>query len=173
VGILEILRTDHDEIKSKLDTLAEEHARTPGSPGRSRKVDLFFQCKLATVSHNRAEEGTLYAALKGRPQTARLVGANPDEHLIFEELLRDLEQLNGKGYEWRNALIVLRERLEDHMRREEHKIFAAARAEFTEEELLRLAVDYEALRGEIIEGFAYHPMGRTKINPAGLDLGGR
>jgi hemerythrin superfamily protein len=169
MGIFEMLKADHLEIRDKVESLLDE---SPSDPHQSNKVDLFFDLKLTMVSHNRAEETSLYDFMAKKPETMYLVVESKDEHLEVEELLQDLEGLNPQDYSWRNTVILLKEKLELHLDREEDLIFERARKVLSEEENLRLAEDYETLRAEIIEGYPYHPMGRSKINPVGLNLRG-
>jgi len=125
-------------------TLVQQHREVEEMLARLQSVDVderepsCAQMRTALLSHARAEETTLYAALEraGEMREAKHVKR---EHREIEDALRELEALDYTDVRWSNALGKLTDAVEHHVEEEESVAFDSAAASMDESELDALA----------------------------------
>lgn len=131
--ILQLLKKDHDEVKSQLKQLV-------GTTGRaSKKRDqLFAKIKTALQAHSHAEDRVFYQPLMEHDEAEDAVMKAEVEHKIVEGLLAELEREPKGDARWLAKCTVLMELVEHHVKEEEREMFKLARKAFDKAELERM-----------------------------------
>lgn len=176
MDIFELIRADHAEIRSLLNEVIDQTSiAIPRSKHDLERPsdweEALHDLKLSVVAHNRAEEEVLYTRLgeaSGRPG---LGGGKTHEHRIAESLLAEIEKMNPRDLDWSEKLALLRNVMESHQAEEETQTFDLLRKSIDVDESHRLAVLFEKIRDRIGQT-RRHPMGRSRLNPEGLNLDG-
>lgn len=143
MAIYQKIKSDHDKLKSLLQTLvaATEH--------NADTKKLLEEIEQELVPHARAEEAILYNSLKEESDTAKqLIADSFQEHVQAEGLLRTLKGLSSIGVEWSTAANKLKESLEEHIEKEEGEVFNKAKEIFTDEEARQFGEVFEKAKEE-------------------------
>jgi iron-sulfur cluster repair protein YtfE (RIC family) len=120
-NIFEKLRQDHVEIRN----LFEQVLQKSNAPLRERQ-NLFLKLKTKLLSHTKSEQEFFYENFKQEDSTRDLALKSEAEHHKAEDLLQDLEREGQSLRDWISSLEVLRQTMEEHMRREEKEFFPLA-----------------------------------------------
>lgn len=135
--ILNKLRQEHLEMESLLSEIS-------GSKNLKLRKVLFARFKEEIISHMEAEESILYSKISaGISGMKAILEENNQEHHHMKELLQRLNFLDENSDEWFETLLDLKESCRIHVDHEENKLFAAVKEDFTPEELVQLAADFE------------------------------
>jgi hemerythrin-like domain-containing protein len=137
VDIYALLKADHDRVKQlfvRIDS-AED--------GRQRDR-LFQEIRKELMLHKEAEERTFYAALSVLPQMTDRIEEGLEEHADIEELLEELDGLDGEEDDFLAQLDELREEVEHHVEEEEGGVFERARQLLSAEQAAKIAREFEA-----------------------------
>lgn len=147
--LFRVLMQQHREIDKLLDRLA-----TCDEGARER---LFAALAAKLVSHARAEESTLYAAL-----VAAEIADDPHvsddaiaDHAAIDEALLELDQCQRRASAFTRKLSRLTDVVQRHVQREENELFARARAQLNVEKLYRIQQQYEERQREELEQLGY------------------
>jgi hemerythrin superfamily protein len=145
--IYQLLKDDHEELKTVLDQLIA--AESP-----ERRSDLIAKVRDGLIPHARAEEAVFYNSLREYERAREKIGHSFVEHLSAETLLRALQVQEKVMGNWQKGARKLKEALDHHINEEEGEIFALARQFFTEEEAEMMGGAFERLKAETMpEGF--------------------
>lgn len=142
---LQLLKDDHDKVKSmleKLDKTTEraEVTRTEGLQALKRELTV----------HETIEEEILYPALKEFAKTKDIALEAYEEHHVVDTIMSELEQTPVDDETWEAKLTVMKENLEHHIEEEEGEMFKQARQVMDEGELSELG-DRMTARREVLQ----------------------
>lgn len=130
--ILELIRADHNFIRSLLDELA-------GNP-ETRDVRC-ITLRRELPGHMYAEEATLYARLRDvAPEEIR---QSTSEHSNIRDMLARFEAIPLRDEAWMPALAELRDLVEAHFAAEEEVLFSRAEHYLSRSELFELSEGFE------------------------------
>ncbi|CVK31938.1 hemerythrin domain-containing protein [Methanoculleus bourgensis] len=126
--ILELIRADHDFIRSLLDELADNP--------ETRDVRC-ITLRRELPGHMYAEEATLYARLRGvAPEEIR---QSISEHSDIRDMLARFEAIPLRDEAWMPALAGLTDIVKAHFAAEEEVIFSRAEHYLSRSELFELS----------------------------------
>ena len=125
-----LLKDDHATIKKMLADGEETTERA-----EKTRTELFERLKAFLEIHERIEEEVLYPALKAHPKSREIALEGFEEHHVVDEILEELDATPVTDEKWGAKFKVAKENLEHHMDEEEDEMWAAARREFTDDEL--------------------------------------
>jgi len=126
--ILELVRDDHEFIRSLLDDLA--------SKPETRDVRC-ITLRRELSGHMYAEEATLYARL--REMAPEEIWESIREHTDIRDALAHLETIPLSDEAWMPALDDLRDQVEAHFTAEEGEVFARAEHHLSRSDLFELS----------------------------------
>jgi hemerythrin superfamily protein len=127
---LKLLEKDHKLFRQLLAEGEETTER-----GVKTRTELFDRLKREITIHEQMEEQVLYPALQEVAKSRDIALEGYEEHHVVDEIFGELEQTPPTDDTWAAKFKVARENLEHHMEEEETDMWAAARREFTEDEL--------------------------------------
>jgi hemerythrin superfamily protein len=130
VDALKLLEEDHRLVKQ---ILAEGESTT--ERGEKTRAELFARLKRELTIHEQMEEEVLYPALREISKSRDIALEGYEEHHVVDEIFSELEQTPPSDDTWGAKFKVAKENLEHHIEEEETEMWAAARREFTEDEL--------------------------------------
>jgi iron-sulfur cluster repair protein YtfE (RIC family) len=136
-GIIDALRSDHDEVR-------EMFGRLEQASGENRK-ELFQRLLSELVRHEVAEEEILRPVSR-RDAGEAIASARIKEESEAEELLKEMEKLDTGSPEFTAKLAKLRQEVESHAEAEETKEFPRVEEKETPERLQQLGKAYEAAK---------------------------
>jgi hemerythrin superfamily protein len=142
--ILDTLQTEHDEVQSLLERLAESDS------GREQK-SLVAKIKQALIPHTKAEEKVVYdAVLALRGKEAKIDGNEGYlEHGLASETLKKLDRLTANTPEFKAAAKVLKELIDHHVQEEERNIWSQVKENFSGEQRERMNRDFLAAKKRV------------------------
>lgn len=103
------------------------------------RLELFNRVKLLIVAHMIAEERAIYSRFRKKA----LIKLSDREHHDIKEYLQRLNLINFGSNEWLDVFKHFRFIVEKHCEDEENDMFTEARKEFTNEELVDFAKEFE------------------------------
>lgn len=115
------LKKDHDLARELLEQLS----KTRTSSVR-RRAELLRRLAIELKIHKLAEEAVFYPALMEREETRLLVEAALQEHAETDHLLNELRSIRPEDDDWKQRLLQLRDRVEQHIRSEERELLPEA-----------------------------------------------
>jgi len=118
----DLLISDHREILSMLDDMAQQPA---DSTGRRLTTYLMFKRKLA--KHAMAEEDVVYPILHSQGQDPQASKHLYDEHADMKIALFEMEESLKNGTDWKPQVQALRQLIASHAREEEEVVFPRLR----------------------------------------------
>jgi len=130
--ILELIRDDHDLIRSLFDELE--------SNPETRDVRC-ITLRRELPGHMYAEEATLYARL--RDVVPEEIRRSLDEHDEVRTAIARFETIPPRDSAWMPALRELREDVEAHFTTEEGEVFTLAERHLSEDNLFELAETFQ------------------------------
>lgn len=115
--IYDALRESHEIQRSLLRKLLRS------KPGTQERISLFKEVRIELAAHEAAEERFLYA-----PMLMDDMGLNSTRHALHEhheidELVEDVQKLDGTGAAWLEKAKELSHKVHHHLREEEKKFF--------------------------------------------------
>jgi hemerythrin-like domain-containing protein len=144
----QLLEKDHNQVKDLLEKLQD----TSDSAVKTREK-LFLQLKKEILPHLKAEEKTLYPALKEEKDSRRKAMESIEEHHVTELVLHELDQLGKNEEHWAAKFEVFKELVEHHIEEEEEEIFSFAEEVLDEESIDQIMKSFqeekEKIRSEI------------------------
>lgn len=135
--IFEALRADHDTHRDLLSRLD----KTQGASTERRQ--LFLTLRRELESHAAAEERCFYAHLMQAPAAMDVSRHGVAEHHEIDELIAEVMGRDDDDPHWLTSFRKLREKVEHHMKDEEHGIFQLAGRVLPEDEKTKLAASFE------------------------------
>jgi len=142
--VIEILTHDHHEVEQMFAELDRLHGAT-GEQAQSRRKDLAEQVTIELVRHSVAEEVALYPKVKEKVSEAEADRAKR-EHAEAEETMKRLERLSPSDAGFETELATLMAEVRKHVAEEEGEMFPQLRAVFSQEELVEIGKQVEAVK---------------------------
>jgi iron-sulfur cluster repair protein YtfE (RIC family) len=122
MDVYQILMQDHrltEQIFSDLENTTAEEVE--------RREQLFERLRKGLEDHNVVEEEIFYPEIEKLSATKALVADAFDEHAEFDAILQEIAELSVDKNEWLERICELRERVREHVRKEEDRMFPASR----------------------------------------------
>ncbi|MDW5562923.1 MAG: hemerythrin domain-containing protein [Methanomassiliicoccus sp.] len=138
MDIFEHIMKEHREVEGMLERLSE---------GYDEKV--FNELKLSLAAHMRAEEGSLYPAMKGKEEG--MVEHAMEEHRQVDKLLESLSALSKEGDAFTDAIEELTSVINDHVMDEEEQMIPRARKLFDEGEIREMSSRFDEVDESITQ----------------------
>jgi hemerythrin-like domain-containing protein len=140
----QLLEKDHNQVKDLLEKLQD----TSDSAVKTREK-LFLQLKKEILPHLKAEEKTLYPALKEEKDSRRKAMESIEEHHVTELVLHELDQLGKNEEHWAAKFEVFKELVEHHIEEEEEEIFSFAEEVLDEESIDQIMKSFQEEKEKI------------------------
>ena len=137
-NIFEALRQSHERQRELYRQLIETSGDTP------ERQSLFEQLKTEMLAHELAEERHFYIPLMAHDGGVDLSRHAISEHHQLDELVESLEDADPATPTWLPLAKKLAEKVEHHLKEEEHRFFQMAGKLLTEQQKTQLAKDYLA-----------------------------
>ena len=134
--IFETLRESHELQRTLYRQLTETSGDTP------ERQELFDQLKLELTAHELAEERHFYIPLMAHDAGIDLSRHAISEHHQLDELIESLEEADPATPAWLPLAKKLAEKVEHHLKEEEHRFFQMAGKLLTEKQKTSLAASY-------------------------------
>ncbi len=143
MDVFERIIEDHQEF---LKTINEMRGRNT-----TRRSDQMRILTSNLRAHMRAEEQTFYEQLKNESQELKdRALIQYESHHVFDILLEELQNTDMDNDIWNAKLSVFGQYLELHVSLEENSILPTAKEFFPDEQLERMASDFEAIKENIL-----------------------
>ncbi len=142
--VIEILSHDHREVEqmfAELDALSN----AVDEESSSRRKDLAEQVVIELVRHAVAEEAAVYPKVKEKVSEAETEHAKR-EHAEAEASMKRLEKLSPQDPAFEAELRTLMAEIREHVAEEEGQMFPHMRAVFSQEELVKMGQQVEAVK---------------------------
>jgi hemerythrin-like domain-containing protein len=117
----EMIEKDHEEVKEIIEKIEESSSGAVKS-----REKMFMQLKEELLPHMKAEEKTLYPALKEQKESRMQALEALEEHHVAELVFKELESMPKSEDTWMAKLKVFKELLEHHIEEEEDQVFKMA-----------------------------------------------
>ena len=138
MNIIEALRVSHR-------TQRELSARLLADIGdEAERQRVFQELKSELIAHETAEERCFYVPLFDHDSTVDASRHAIAEHHQMDEMVEDLEEMDGGSSQWRECVRKLCDKIEHHLTEEEQKFFPQARRVLPEQQRESLGKQYEA-----------------------------
>ena len=138
LSIFEALRESHERQRELYRQLIETRGDTP------ERQTLFEQLKAELLAHELAEERHFYIPLMEHDAGIDLSRHAIAEHHELDELVESLEEADPATPTWLPLARKLADKVEHHLKEEEHRFFQMAGKLLTDKQKLQLAKDYLA-----------------------------
>ncbi|MGB3150704.1 MAG: hemerythrin domain-containing protein [Maribacter sp.] len=138
MNIFEALRKDHDIQRKLLKKLIE-------TSGDSKLRDnIFKSLKNELETHADGEERYFYRPLIDSDRTQEKARHSIAEHHEIDELIEKLEETEYDSSAWLKIAKDLKEKVEHHLKEEEHEVFQMAGKVLSEDNKGKLADEYQS-----------------------------
>ncbi len=137
-NIFETLRESHELQRTLYRQLVETSGDTP------ERQALFAQLKQELTAHELAEERHFYIPLMAHGAGIDLSRHAISEHHQLDELIESLEEADPASPTWLPLAKKLADKVEHHLKEEEHRFFQMAGKLLTEKQKTALATSYRA-----------------------------
>ena len=127
MDVYQILMQDHRTVEQIFIEIEQTDDREV-----ERREQLFGKLRVALEAHTVVEENLFYPEIEKYPATKELVAEAFDEHAEFEQTLQQISELPTDRADWLEMIKELEEVVQEHVRKEEDKMFPAARKELDE-----------------------------------------
>ena len=138
LNIFEALRESHERQRELYRQLIETRGDTP------ERQTLFEQLKAELLAHELAEERHFYIPLMEHDAGIDLSRHAIAEHHELDELVESLEETEPATPTWLPLAKKLADKVEHHLKEEEHRFFQMAGKLLTDKQKMQLAKDYLA-----------------------------
>jgi iron-sulfur cluster repair protein YtfE (RIC family) len=125
-----------------------------------RRERLFEILRKGLEDHSVVEEEIFYPEIYKLSPTKELVADAFDKHAEFDAILQEIGELSTNKDEWLERICELRELVQEHIRKEEDRIFPAARRLLEETRAVELGRQIGRRKAETA---------RSVIGPQGRD----
>lgn len=136
MNIFEALRESHDIQRDLGKKLVQTSGDTP------ERTALFHDLKQELAVHELAEERHFYVPLMQEDAAVDLCRHAIAEHHEMDEMIEELEELEQSSPAWLVKARQLVEKVQHHLKEEEHKFFQQAGKILTEKQKKALATAY-------------------------------
>jgi hemerythrin-like domain-containing protein len=146
MNAIELLKADHERVKSILNQLSESTER-----GVKKRTDLLNKLEMEITIHTKLEEEILYPAFKeagGKEQDIMYYEAKEEHRTVDSLVLPDLKETDPSTPEFAGRVKVVKELLEHHIEEEESEMFPQANKLLGKAKLEELGAQMEALKAD-------------------------
>ncbi len=112
-----------------------------GEPDQRQSV--FDELKTELAAHETAEERAFYVPLIAHDETVDTARHGISEHHEMDEMVEELDKMDGGSAEWLETVGKLVHRIEHHLKEEEEKFFPQAREVLSRQEQKALGEPYQ------------------------------
>ncbi|XLS30579.1 hemerythrin domain-containing protein [Flavobacteriaceae bacterium M23B6Z8] len=138
MNIFEALREDHDRQRKLLDELVATSGDT------KRRDEVFKKLKKELEFHANGEERFFYKPLIDSDKTQEKARHSIAEHHEIDEFIEELEKTSYDSSGWLKIAKNLQERVEHHLKEEEHEVFQMAGKVLSDSQKNTLAEEYQS-----------------------------
>ncbi len=131
MAVFDLLREEHDQIRSMLATVRSE----------GRKSEAFDGARIRIEMHMEGEEEHVYPELRAAGLKDEILEAL-EEHHVAGILLGELDDMSDREETWLPKLKVLTDAIERHLRQEERSVFPAGTKRLSRARQQELEADY-------------------------------
>ena len=144
--IYEVLKKDHEKVKSLIEELIDVGARN-----ERRKAKLLVEeIRDELVPHSRAEEAVFYSVLGTFGEAQPLILHHGfQEHIEAEAILTTLLSKEDLDPEWHLLVKKFQKAIVEHIQEEETEIFATARKFLSDADAAMMAKTFEQLKPQV------------------------
>jgi len=137
-----LLRNDHETLEGLFTRFKKVSSRN------NEKRELFSEIYREILIHSQMEAEVFYPALAATPsaRAAELLSTAEQEHRAVEQLLQELNGMNGSDKNFEVKMAKLMEDVSRHIQMEEEDIFDEARKNLPEFRLEELGLEMEDRR---------------------------
>jgi hemerythrin superfamily protein len=136
MDIFEHIIMEHREIEGMMNALLEGYDEA-----------VFKKLKTSLAAHMRAEEASLYPAMKG--EAAERVDRAIEEHREVNGALQELGRVGGNSDAFTSKIAELKGMINDHVEEEENEIIPQARNMFDRETVYELSAKFNEVENMI------------------------
>ncbi|RKS27439.1 hemerythrin HHE cation binding domain-containing protein [Pseudomonas sp. WPR_5_2] len=125
MNAIDLLKADHEKVKSILAQLSESTERAT-----KKRTELLGKLELEIAIHTKLEEQILYPAFKAagaKEQDIMYFEAKEEHRTVDSLVLPDLKQTDPGSTEFAGRVKVVKELLEHHIEEEETELFPQAK----------------------------------------------
>ena len=136
MNIFEAIRKDHNVQRDLLDKLVDTSGDT------AKRTNLFKELKKELTIHANAEERHFYKPLIPTDMMQEHARHGIAEHHEIDELIAQLEDTEMDSSAWLKIAKNLKEKVEHHLKDEEHTFFQLSGKVLTDKQKIELADKY-------------------------------
>jgi hypothetical protein len=136
--IFEAIRADHDVQRNLLDKLVDTSGKTES------RQNIYKTLKMQLHAHAIAEERHFYKPLISNDMMQEHARHGIAEHHEIDELLEQLDETDMDSSAWLKIAKNLKDKVEHHLKDEEHSFFQLAGKVFNETQKTELANEYSS-----------------------------
>lgn len=140
-GIFAVLAKEHGQVSALM-----RQAVKAASAGK--RNELLRRIRVELMSHDQAEEMTLYQSLSRIPSMKDIIVQSQLEHEELEQLLSIALSSAAEGPDAHRHLAMLQEAVERHIEREETRVFTLAEKHLSAERVVYLEQSFKHLKAE-------------------------
>lgn len=137
--ILSKMKDEHRELQILL--LRVERCKDP-----QKKQEYYEDMKRVLIPHMEGEEQTIYSKLRNDVHDENAEEVANDavyEHQEIKDMLSMLDDIDIGNEEWNELFSDLKESIQLHVEEEETQLFPEAKEDFSREELINFASEFE------------------------------
>ena len=140
---IELLKSDHDEVRGLFDQFRKAKEAEDSSQMRQLQKEIFTELE----THTRIEEDIFYPAVRDLDDEdlTETVAEGIQEHHVVKVLMREIEDVSGDET-FESKMTVLMENVEHHADEEEQELFPELRQKMGEPRLQELGAEMEAAK---------------------------
>ena len=127
MDVYQILMQDHQLIQQ----IFSEIEQTEDSEVE-RREQLFQRLQKILEDHTVLEENIFYPEIGKHPEAKELVADAFDEHAEIDAILQEIFEMRTNKNDWLERISELKDVVQQHMRKEEDKLFQSARSKLNE-----------------------------------------
>lgn len=135
-NIFEAIRADHDVQRNLLEKLVDTSGKTES------REHIYKSLKKQLDAHAIAEERHFYKPLISNDMMQEHARHGVAEHHEIDELIEQLDETSMESSAWLKIAKNLKEKVEHHLKDEEHSFFQMAGKVFNESQKTELANEY-------------------------------
>ncbi|MFK3789701.1 MULTISPECIES: hemerythrin domain-containing protein [Pseudomonas] len=147
MNAIDLLKTDHEKVKSILEQLSESTDRAV-----KKRTELLEKLEMEVTIHTQLEEQILYPAFKaagGKEQEEMYYEAKEEHRTVDSLVLPDLKNTDPTKPEFAGRVKVVKELLEHHIEEEETEMFVQAKKLLGKSKLEELGEQMQVMKSAL------------------------
>jgi len=145
VNIFTFLEREHQEVIRMFNALEDTSIAAV-----KKRQQIFAELSTLLELHTAVEEIVLYTPLKSDSKSRPKILEAYEEHSLARTLLHELTDLPASHEHWLPKLMVLRENIEHHLKKEESELFPLAKKVMKPEDLEKMGEEFIHKRREVV-----------------------